>query len=97
MFVVKCTHTFLFFQFIFVGEKIEPNTTVAIAQVMVTTATCVEGKSAVIPAFADPGIFFEDMHKFHAIKKNKFHAFHVELHVHCFEKCLLIPILSMLT
>ena len=62
-----------FFQFIFEGEKLKPNTTAAIAQVLVTTWTCVEGKSAVIPAFADPGIFLEDMHKFYAIKMNTFH------------------------
>ena len=42
------------FAFIFEGKKIEPNTTVAIARVSVTTITCMKGTNAVIPAFADP-------------------------------------------
>ena len=58
---------FHLFQFIFEGKKIEPNTTVAIAQVSVTTATCVEfeERNAVVPTYADPGKYAsENLHKY---------------------------------
>jgi hypothetical protein len=43
-----------FFQLIFDGKISEPNTTVAIANVLVTTETCL-GHGTAYPYFADPG------------------------------------------
>jgi hypothetical protein len=44
-----------YFQLIFDGKISEPNTTVAIANVSVTTETCMGHGTAVYPYFADPG------------------------------------------